>query len=271
MDRSRRSSLAQQVLALAAGLALAAIAPAADPPQNDRDAPRVARHEVELFAGIQQKQLEVQLIPRDSSQGRLLISNKTDQPLSVKLPDAFAGVPVLAQFGAFGGNLPPGLMPGGNSAPPAAAANAPQRVGGSGHSASGPTMFNVPPESTRQLKVDTVCLDYGHPTPRPAIKYDIQPISAATDKAGVAEVCELLGRREISHRAAQLAAWHLSNDMSWPALAALRTRQAIGSTPSYTQEELLAAKKAVEKALAMHRQRQSTAAPPQTLAASSAK
>ena len=74
-------------------------APAADRQQNDRDASRAARQEVELFAGIEQQQLEVQLIPRDASQCRLLISNKTDQPLSVKLPEAFAGVPVLAQFG----------------------------------------------------------------------------------------------------------------------------------------------------------------------------
>ena len=54
----------------------------------------------------------------------------------------------------------------------------------------------------------------------------------------MAEVCEMLGRHEISHRAAQLAAWHLSNDMSWRALAALQTKQAVGSTPSYTKDEL---------------------------------
>ena len=40
----------------------------------------------------------------------------------------------------------------------------------------------------RQVKVETVCLDYGNPTPRPAIKYEIRPMSAATDKAGLAEV-----------------------------------------------------------------------------------
>ena len=122
----------------------------------------------------------------------------------------------------------------------------------------------------RQVKLDTVCLDYGNPTPRPAITYEIQPISAVTDKAGLAELCELLGRHEINHRAAQLAAWHLSNGMSWQSLADLRTQQAIGSIPSYTGEEMAAAKKAVAKALDMHRKRQPTAQP-QTLAASSAK
>ncbi len=221
---------------------------------------------MELFAGLEQQQLEVQLIPRDASQCRLLISNKTDQPLSVKLPEAFAGVPVLAQIGAFGANMPPGS----NAAP---AANAPQRVGGSApaNGAAGPAVMNVPPESMRQVKVETVCLDYGNPTPRAAIKYEIRPMSAATDKAGLAEVCELLGRHEISHRAAQLAAWHLSNGMSWQSLAGLRTQQAIGSIPSYTPEEIAAAKKAVKKALEMHGQRQSAPAQGQTLAASPAR
>ncbi len=40
--------------------------------------------------------ISVKVIPKDSTQCRVLIENKTDQPLSVKLPDAFAAVPVLA-------------------------------------------------------------------------------------------------------------------------------------------------------------------------------
>ena len=131
--------------------------------------------------------------------------------------------------------------------------------------------MSIPPESMRQVKVETVCLDYGNPTPRAAIKYEIRPMSAATDKAGLAEVCELLGRHQISHRAAQLAAWHLSNGMSWQSLAGLRTQQAIGSIPSYTPEEIAAARKAVKKALEMHGQRQSAPSQGQTLAASSAR
>ncbi len=42
MDRSRRRWLARRLLALAAGLALCAPAPAADRQQNDRDASRAA-------------------------------------------------------------------------------------------------------------------------------------------------------------------------------------------------------------------------------------
>ena len=72
---------------------------------------------------------------------------------------------------------------------------------------------------------------------------------------------------EIGHRAAQLAAWHLSNGMSWEKLAGLRTKQAIGTIPSYTKDEIAAAKKAVEKAVALHKQRQEAAKPTSAAAA----
>jgi len=54
---------------------------------------------VEMFAGIESGQIAVKLIPKDATQCRVLIENKTKQPLNVKLPEVFASVPVLAQFG----------------------------------------------------------------------------------------------------------------------------------------------------------------------------
>ena len=55
---------------------------------------------VDMFEAIENGDIAVQLIPKDSTQCRVLIRNKTDQPLNVKLPEAFAGVPALAQAGA---------------------------------------------------------------------------------------------------------------------------------------------------------------------------
>ncbi len=57
---------------------------------------------VEMFEAIQNGDIAVQLIPKDSTQCRVLIENKTDQPLNVKLPEAFAGVPALAQAAGAG-------------------------------------------------------------------------------------------------------------------------------------------------------------------------
>ncbi|MHA1567401.1 MAG: hypothetical protein ACTSX7_18985, partial [Alphaproteobacteria bacterium] len=67
---------------------------------------------VEMFTAIEQDQIDVKLIPKDSTQCRVMIENKTDQPLNVKLPDAFAGVPVLAQMGGMGGGMGGGGMQG---------------------------------------------------------------------------------------------------------------------------------------------------------------
>ena len=58
---------------------------------------------VEMFAAIEKGDIAVKLIPKDSTQCRVLIENKTDKPLNVKLPEAFAGVPVLAQVVAAAG------------------------------------------------------------------------------------------------------------------------------------------------------------------------
>ena len=56
---------------------------------------------VQLFSAIEAGQLEVRLIPKDSTQCQVLIANRSDRPLNVALPEAFAGVPVLAQFDPF--------------------------------------------------------------------------------------------------------------------------------------------------------------------------
>src|SRR5512135_1833292 len=57
---------------------------------------------VEMFQAVKDGQIAVKFIPKSSLQANVLIENKTDKPLSVKLPDAFVGAPVLAQFGGGG-------------------------------------------------------------------------------------------------------------------------------------------------------------------------
>ena len=58
---------------------------------------------VELFAAMEAGDIDVKLIPKDSKQSTVLIENKLDMPLRIKLPDAFAGVHVLGQMGGMGG------------------------------------------------------------------------------------------------------------------------------------------------------------------------
>ena len=196
MKRSFRCLLGLLALAIVGSSTGAAILSAAE--RSEKARPH--GEQIDLFAAVKGGQAVVQFIPQDENQGRLLVTNKTDKPLSVKLPESFVGVPVLAAMGGMpfggngagagfnpGGNPGGGIFPGGNNpggginlpgsmGGPLSQSNAksPQRVGG-GTSTAGPAKngwFNVAPEATQQVKLETVCLDYGHPCPRPAMKYD---------------------------------------------------------------------------------------------------
>ena len=233
------------------------------------------QHEtVEMFEAIEQGQIEVKLIPKDSTESRVLIENKTKQPLNVKLPEAFAGVPVLAQAGFGGaGNLGGvgnrgnrGFGGGGNqgfgggfggmggmgmggmgmfNVPPEKVAQNPQ------------AMFNVPPQKVGKLKVMTVCLEHGKREPQPSMKYEIKPIDQFTEKKQVHELCRMLGSGLLNQRAAQVAAWHLNNEMSFQELAAKRLRFANGTSRSYfTPQELRAGMQLVAMATNLAKQRE---------------
>ena len=60
--------------------------------------------EVELFAAIEAGQIDARLILKDEFEGNVFIENKTDKPLTIKLPRSAVGVQVLKQgFGPMAG------------------------------------------------------------------------------------------------------------------------------------------------------------------------
>ncbi len=195
---------------------------------------------VEMFAAIDKGDIAVKLIPKDSTQCKVLIENKTDKPLNVKLPDAFAGVPVLAQAAG------PGVGPGrGNNSSGNNRGNQNQGMGGGmggmGGMGGGMGMFNVPPEQVGKFVVPTVCLEHGKREPRPKVPYEIKPLEDFTTKPGVREVCQMVGTGKVNQRAAQAAAWHLNNDMTWQEQAAKRIHHADGrSEPYFSTAEIQA-------------------------------
>ena len=153
-------------------------------------ADRVARNtgdQVELFAAMKAEQVDVKLIPKNSEQATVIVKNKTNRPLSIKMPEAFVGLPVLAQMGGMGG------MGGG--------------------------MFNIGPGRVGKIKVVTVCLEHGKKDPNPRMAYELKPIESFTDKAPLIEVCKMLGYNQLDQASAQAAAWHLSDGLSWQELA----------------------------------------------------
>lgn len=215
---------------------------------------------VEMFQAMADGRIEVKLIPKDATQATVLIKNKTDKPLSVKLPDVFAGVPVLAQLDggigrrssdddddsnqAFGGGFGGG---GGGWG------------GGGGGFGGGGGMWNVPPEKVAQIKVPIVCLEHGKPNPRAAVPYVILPVEKFTTTPGVREVLQALGSGMVSQRVAQVAAWHLNNGMSFQELACKQLRFANGTRrPYFSPGEIRAAFQLVAKAKEIAEKRSQT-------------
>lgn len=209
-----------------------------------------AAQRVEMFAAIDAGQIEVDFIPQNARSARVFVKNLTKQPLAVEMPEAFAAVPVLAQFGGggFGGG---GGARGGVGGGFGGGGGGSQGVGGGfggggggfggGGGGFGGGAFNVPPEKVGQIRVACVCLEHGKPDPRPAIPYEIRPVSALSSDAKVAELLKMLGRGEIPQPAAQAAAWHLANDLSWEELAAKRVHRANGASYPYFAPDVLQA------------------------------
>jgi hypothetical protein len=208
---------------------------------------------VDLFAAMDRGLVDVKVIPKDSLQLRLMVENKTEKPLTVKLPDAFAAVPILAQAApapkkqqqnqAVGGGMGmPGMM----------GAGMPGMIGGG--------MMNIPPEKVGTLTaVPTVCLDFGKGEPRAAVPYALKPLEDYTTQPGVREVCEELGKGQVKPRVAQACAWHLNDGLSWEKLSAKQLRFADGSArPYFTRQEIQAAMDVSAAAVKTAKQRAET-------------
>jgi hypothetical protein len=239
-------------LALVPGMLLA-VDRSGQPPKSGP-----AGDQVEMFDAIDKGQIAVRMIPKNSKEANLLIENKTKVPLTVKLPEAFAGVPVLAQRGGAAGG---GARGGGNNN------NQNQGMmggmgggmmgGGRGGMGGGMGMFYVAPEKVGQVKFPGVCLEHGKAEPSAKVPYEVRPIESVTDKPEVWEIGKLLGKGQINQRAAQAATWHLNNDMSWEQLTAKRLKFANGtSQPYFSPQEIRAAMQVTAVATQLAQQRQ---------------
>ena len=199
--------------------------------------------------------VEVKFIPNDSRSAQVVVTNRSNRPLTLRLPEGFAGVPVLAQFqnqqqggagfGAGGiGGVPQNVGGGGGQ-------NAGMNIGGQG-GGGGP--FSLPPERTKTLRVDTVCLEHGKREPSPRITYCMEPLEACSSDPRLQDVMSALADGRISQKVAQAAAWHISSGRSWEQLGAEMIKMAGGDpdVPSFARAELLAARKLVDTATARH-------------------
>ncbi len=242
MSRTILAQRSRLACSLAVGImAIGALAVVVSAAERNKAATIAKAHEVEMFAAIERGDIEVKLVVKDDTEANVLIKNKTKRPLNVKLPEAFAGVPVLAQLGA-------GL--GGNNRNDGDDNNQNQAVGGGmmggmgggGGMMGGGMGFNVAPEKVGKLKVACVCLEHGKKDPNPRVQYEIKKIDDFTKDAKVHEVLKMLASGKVPQRIAQAATWHFANDMSWDQLAAKKVnRLGVPDTAYFSQAELRAA------------------------------
>ena len=89
-------------------------------------------------------------------------------------------------------------------------------MGGGG----GGGMFNLEPARERKIKVPLLCLEEGKKDPTPRMKYTMIRIERFTKQQHVIELCKMLGNGQVPRNAAQAAAWHMTDDLTWWQLAA---------------------------------------------------
>ena len=226
---------------------------------------------VQLFKGVEEGQLEVKVIPKDSTGGLVYIQNNTQQPLTVDLPKAIVGVQVLKQFDdafggggmggyggdsgggggggaqAFGGGMGGmGMMGGG--------------MGGMGMGGMGGGFFSIPPEKVVKVPYQSVCLDHGKAEPHPRMNYRLMAVEQYTDNKALQQLITMVGSGRIDQQAAQAAAWHLDDGMSWQELASKRMERISGlpSSPYFSAVQLYRAQDMVSVAVARSREQEKT-------------
>jgi len=169
-------------------------------------------------------------------------------PVSVKLPDVLAARPILAQgfFNPGGGG--PGQGFGQNTS--SSGMQPPQTVGGSTASARGNgTIFNIPPESVREIKLDTVCLEHGKPNPRSSVAYELAKLEDVCREPAVESLLIRYGRGDLDRDVVQAAAWNLANGLAWRDLEKMTVPVAINAVkPVYSSDQLQAARRLAEAA-----------------------
>lgn len=208
-------------LMLASAAVLVVAAPGEKKTSAKADAP--AGETVDVFEAMKNEQIDVKFIAMSATKANLVIENKTNKPLTIQLPDAVAGMPVLAQVGGDA-----------------------QGVGGA---AGGP--FNIAPEKTRKIELACLCLEHGKADPYSKMPYELKPISALSDKPEVAALLVRYGKGDVSTQAAQAAAWHLQNGLSWKELAAKELVDGRGlKTPYFSRREIAEGMKSADAAVA---------------------
>lgn len=213
-------------------------------PKFDPTAEKVA-----FFKGIEDGVLETKFVPKDANGGFILVTNATEEPITVELPDAFVAVQVLKQFGGMGGGgMGMGGMGGGGMGGMGGGGmggggnqNAGGGMGGMGGGGmggmggggmggmggggmGGGNFFSIPPERTVRVPYVSACLNHGKPDPSARLDYKLVPVEEYTKDEVLAELIRMVGSGRVNQHSAQAAIWTRTDNMSWQELASKSVR-----------------------------------------------
>lgn len=205
--------------------------------------------QVELFDGVEQKLIEAKMIPKDEFGGVVNVANLGSEPITVKLPSGFVGVPVLAQggfgdSGGFGGTSG-GSGQGGGGGQQASGGGFGGGGGGLGGGGGGfgggggGGFFSIPAGAVVQVPYTSVCLEHGKKPPRPRSEYRMVKVEEYTQDPLLQTIIHMVGTGRLNQTAAQAAAWNVANKMSWADLAGKKyDRAGLPDTAYFTQGQL---------------------------------
>ncbi len=252
------------LLALVAALAVSLVFPAfaADSQKESKKIISALKandslEHIDVFEGIEQGLLDVKLIPQDALGGNILIENKGAKPLNVDFPAAFIGKQVLKQFlnqqpGNGSGVQNNNGQPGGGGAQIQGGGvgqgqNTNGGLGNPGGAGNGPGagngFFSVPTDKIVRVAYRSVCLEHGKPDPSPRMTYRLGKVEEFSNDPVLVETLKIVASGEEDPQAAQAAAWHVANKMSWKQLGE-KTISHVGrpATRYFTAETLTRAK-----------------------------
>lgn len=205
---------------------------------------------VDLFDAIDQGLVDAKFVARSAAKGRLVLTNKTKAAVNVLVPEAFAGVPTLSQFGGGGGGGGLGGGGGGGGQQSVGGGGGGGRGGGGGGRGGG---FNIAPEKIGRLDVPLLCLDHGLRDPSSSKPYEIRPIEDVVQSPALIEIVKAYANGDLPRGASQAAAWNINSGVSWNELAAklTGTKRNMVRNPYFSRNEIQAAMAIVNRAESM--------------------
>ncbi len=214
---------------------------------------------VDLLSPDAQEKLRVRVVPQDEFQSRIVIENLTDEPITVRLPQAVAAVHTIPK---------PDVDP----SPRIRTANPPEaeeeqtqgnaqavvgtfgpmngQANGFPHQSAKASAFTIPAKGKVMIALHSVCAEHGKRSPIARMTYQLKALDKQVENETLREIIQAYDPAKTDSLAFQAVVWHLADGMSWEDLARKTINTAGGLHPYFTRDQLIEAQRLLEKAKA---------------------